>query len=137
MIEWKPEYGTGIPEIDADHQHLFRGLNNLEQAMHRHDERRVIEALLVFLETYAKHHFAREEACMHRLHCPNAAANKTAHAHFLSIFASSKRRLMLGEPSAPIAVQLHQDMCNWITDHILTVDMSLKECVHPADTRKH
>ena len=134
MLEWKPEYATGVPEVDTDHQHLIRGLNHLETALERGEGADVVEALLAFIQTYSNHHFGREEGCMMRLKCPTAAANKAAHEQFRSRFAAAKVRLSspAGATTA-VALGVHRELSDWMADHILRVDSGLKQCLHAGE----
>lgn len=129
MLEWKPEFATGVEEIDADHQQLIRGLNHLEAAMQRGQGSKIIDALLTFLETYSNQHFHREELCMQRLNCPTAAANRAAHDQFRVTFANAKSRLQSPSATALVAFQVHRELCDWITNHIMKVDAGLRQCV--------
>ena len=55
--------------------------------------RRRIERTLTFLTTYTATHFTHEEACMTRMHCRAAEANKTAHDAMRGEIAKIKSRI--------------------------------------------
>ncbi len=128
MINWKTEYETGVAEVDHDHRRLVEGLNKLEELLQTGRGSESVGAVLSFLERYANEHFSREEACMHRLKCPTAAANVAAHEQFRQTFAKAKEKLENPGSSALVARRVHGDLVNWITSHILRVDMGLKTC---------
>ncbi len=128
MIIWKSEYETGVAEVDHDHQRLVEGLNKLEELLQTGRGSESVAAVLGFLERYANEHFSREETCMHRLKCPNAAANVAAHAQFRQTFAKAKEKLENPGSSALVARRVHGDLVEWITSHILKIDMALKTC---------
>ncbi len=128
MIVWKPEFDTGVAEVDHDHKRLAEGLNKLEELLQTGRGSEGIPAVLDFLERYANEHFAREETCMHRLKCPTAAANVTAHAQFRQTFAKAKEKLQNPAASALVARQVHGELVAWITSHILKIDMGLRSC---------
>ncbi len=134
MLSWSPEFATGVAEVDADHQQLITSLNQLEIALKSGEGSKHVPVLLKFLEDYANIHFAREEACMHRLKCPTAQANVAAHEQFRATFARAKQRMAASSAGALVAVQVHRELCDWITKHILRVDSGLKQCVRTADT---
>lgn len=133
MLEWKPEFATGVDQIDADHKQLIRGLNHLEAALQRGERSKVIEALLAFLETYSNAHFEREEACMQKLNCPTAASNKAAHAEFRKTFAAVKTNLQSPTATAAMATEVHRDLCDWVANHILRIDSGLQRCIGHRD----
>ncbi len=132
MIEWSSQYETGVPEVDAAHQRLVEGLNRLELLLQQGQASRQVTDLLDFLERYAGQHFAQEEACMHRLRCPTAAANVAAHQQFRDTFAKARERLANPAAGALVARQIHGELCAWITNHILKIDTGLRSCARLA-----
>jgi hemerythrin len=132
MLIWKSEFETGVAEVDADHRELIIGLNHLETALQSGEGSKTIPKVLAFLEAYANQHFAREEACMYKLQCPTAIANKTAHQQFRQTFARAKERMASSSAAALVAAQVHRELCEWITNHIMKIDSGLKGCTHKA-----
>lgn len=128
MIHWKSEFDTGVAEVDHDHKRLVEGLNKLEELITTGRGSESISAVLGFLDRYSNEHFAREEACMHRMQCPAAAANKAAHAQFRETFAKAKAKLGGTGASALVARQVHSELVAWITNHILKIDMNMRSC---------
>jgi hemerythrin len=129
MLIWDPAFETGVAEVDADHRELIKGLNHLEEALKSGEGSKKVSSMLAFLEAYANQHFSREEACMYRLQCPTAIANKTAHQQFRETFARAKERLGAPGTGALVATQVHRELCDWISHHILQVDSGLRRCV--------
>ena len=138
MIQWSPDYETGIREIDDDHKRLAEGLNQLEQALASGSGARNINQLLNFLSSYATTHFAREEKCMAHHQCPTAAANKAAHQDFIRKFSAAQAKIAKtsGTAAALVAMQVHRELSDWILQHILRVDSALKRCAAPATAPK-
>lgn len=128
MLTWKPEFDTGVAEVDHDHKRLVEGLNKLEELLSTGKGSESITAVLAFLERYANEHFAREETCMHRMRCPTEAANLVAHAQFRQTFAKAKEKLQNPASGALVARQVHTELVNWITNHIMKIDMGLRRC---------
>jgi len=131
MLTWKPEFDTGVAEVDHDHRRLVEGLNKLEELLLTGKGSESIDAVLAFLARYADEHFAREEACMHRRQCPTAAANLAAHAQFRQTFAKAKEKLQNPGASALVARRVHGELVDWITNHIMKIDMGLRRCARP------
>ena len=130
MLVWSEKFETGVAEVDADHQRLVKALNQLEELFQRGAASKAVFDLLDFLGRYADQHFKREEACMHRLSCPTAAANITAHQQFMATFAKARDKLNDPTTSALVVRQIHQQLCDWIQNHIMKTDMGLKACAH-------
>lgn len=127
MITWSDTYATGVARIDEEHQKLVGMLNDLEQAIQRGQGSQLIGAVIDGLARYADTHFAYEEGCMQRLHCPTASANQQAHAGFRTMIAKARARLT-GGGNALAAQQVHRELCDWIVNHILRVDSALRRC---------
>ena len=127
MISWKPDYETGVAEVDHDHKRLFEGINKLEELVQTGRASASIPAVIDFLERYANEHFAREEAWMERVKCPCAAANLAAHAQFRQTFAKAKERLKNPGTAALVAHQVHKELGDWLTNHILKIDINLRK----------
>ena len=126
MINWKPDYETGVAEVDHDHKRLFEGINKLEELVQTGRGSASIPAVIDFLERYANEHFAREEAWMERVKCPLAAANLAAHAQFRQTFAKAKERLKNPGSAALVSHQVHKELSDWLTNHILKIDINLR-----------
>jgi hemerythrin len=126
---------TGVPEIDAQHKELIKRLNELFERMQRGDGVQTISSVLDFVGNYATRHFAHEEECMNRMHCPAAIANKQAHAAFLTTFTTLRRRFDLEGPSALLAIETQKQLTTWLTGHICKVDTQMKTCVKNGAAR--
>ena len=130
MLEWKSAYETGVLSIDEQHKVLFDHINQLGQLL---EKERIDPAeahnLMTFLESYAKRHFNGEENCMARFHCPAYARNKEDHALFLNMFEFYKGQNEIAPTSKAMLERLHETMVWWINQHILKVDVQLKDSV--------
>ncbi len=121
---------TGVPEIDAQHQELIRRFNSFHDAVVHARGREAIGQTLRFLHEYARTHFSKEEACMAAYRCPAAATNKAAHDEVRAQLAKIEERMDRAGIQSIDVVQLELILGNWIRDHICTVDVKLRECVH-------
>ena len=127
MLEWKPEYETGVPTVDAQHGMLFNNLNLLETLLAQ-EAFNPTEAnyLLNFLERYATQHFHDEESCMARFRCPAYAKNRAEHANFMEIVRVARAQFDESDRQKEILKRLHESMVWWIHHHILRVDIQLR-----------
>ena len=65
MPIWNADLAVGVPDIDAQHQELFRRADALLAAMkERQPADREVERLFLFLDEYCSRHFASEERLM-------------------------------------------------------------------------
>jgi hemerythrin len=130
MLEWKTDYETGVPELDAQHKVLFDTINRLGKLLERPEiERSKVGYLLASLEDYAGRHFNGEETCMARFQCPAHGRNKKEHEMFLHILGIARGEFESTTAPKEVLERLHESMVWWISDHILKVDVQLKSCV--------
>lgn len=120
---------TGDAEIDAQHKVLITRINELFDFMRQGRGTEGLPGLLDFLGNYARLHFAHEEACMNRNRCPAAASNKAAHAEFMTIFGTIRRRLETEGANARLVIEAQQQLSSWITQHIVRTDTQLRPCL--------
>jgi len=130
MLEWKPAYETGVPEIDTQHKVLFDNINRLGKLLDKAEvDRAEADYLLKFLENYAEQHFKGEESCMARYRCPAHNRNKEEHAQFRTILGFAIGQYETATTPKVVLTRLHDSMVWWISNHILKVDVQLKSCV--------
>ena len=133
QIDWNEAYSVGVAEIDAQHQELIRRVNHLYGAIASGRGQAEIGVTLNFLGEYVAWHFASEEACMARHQCPIAEVNQTAHATFIALFDTLRRRFEHDGPTESLATDLQLQISAWIVNHILRVDTHLRVCVSQAN----
>jgi hemerythrin len=128
MLEWKPDYETGVPAIDTHHKVLFDNINQLGKLLDKAEiERAESDYLLEFLEQYAAQHFKAEETCMARYRCPAHAKNKTEHGQFLNVVRYCRTEYAATTAAREVLERLHASLVWWIKNHILKVDAQLKD----------
>lgn len=129
MIRWEEKYETGIEQIDHQHKWIFNFANNLETQLKDEHQKTDIDHVLASMEEYAQKHFQYEEHCMHRLHCPVAEKNQSAHAHFIEAYENFMERYNREGHSEELAWKIHDMVEKWIVNHICQIDIHLKSCV--------
>jgi hemerythrin len=132
MIVWNENLSTGDEHTDAQHKVLIEKLNEFDEVISRNqggDIRRTAGEVLDFLQFYAAWHFTQEEACMEKLQCPAAAANKVAHAAFLEMFGRFYSQWQTSSMDIALARVTYHQLSDWVTNHIMTIDVKLKECL--------
>ena len=132
MLEWNPDYETGVLAIDTQHKVLFDTINRIEKLLGKEEfDRAETDYLLKFLEQYAAQHFKAEETCMARYHCPVHTKNQEEHEQFLKIVRHSKSECATATPIREALERLHATAVWWINSHILKVALQLKGRVAP------
>jgi hemerythrin len=125
--KWSTEFITGLKEIDEHHFTIIKKLYEIEQLIQINPTKSEIMDALLFLESYTQMHFKFEESLMAEQNCPAAKENKQQHAMFIDKVHGFNQNFahndMMDVDLKDIAVELS----NWIINHILQVDMKLKE----------
>ena len=131
-ISWNSTMATGLNNIDSQHRELFRQVDLLIAAMSQGKGRQEVGRILDFLGQYVHDHFADEEQEMDRYQCPAAAANRAAHAQFITTFQAMRRLATEGSNPAMV-IQIQNTLTKWLTDHIRRIDTQLLQCVNNGE----
>ncbi len=76
---WQAAYLTGHPEIDREHQELFRLVNTLHAGMQKDQDRLALKHMLEDLAAHTDAHFQQEELLMKRWDYPRYERHKQSH----------------------------------------------------------
>ena len=128
-ITWSNQYATSVPEIDEHHKTIITQLNTLHDQMKQGKGRQEIIPTLEFLTTYTKMHFAAEEKLMQEYRCPVAELNKQQHTEFIQKVVALGTRFEKEGASPTLTLTIQHDLTDWILNHILKIDLQLKNCV--------
>jgi hemerythrin len=108
---------------------LFRTAEVFRSALDSGKGDRVYGALLQTLELYVRTHFAYEEGCMARYHCPMAKRNADAHTEFTKVLARFQQHYAAHGFDRDDALNLVDTIDRWLVDHIGRIDVHLKDSV--------
>lgn len=122
-LEWSDEYLTGIESIDADHQVLFRLVNELHEKMDAGLDEAIVGGALDALIDYVDVHFRREERLMQDSNYPDRVAHARQHRD-LSRTVHSLKVLFDDNPHELESECIMDFLCDWLNDHILETDMA-------------
>jgi hemerythrin-like metal-binding protein len=92
---WKPSFCSLDPEVDLDHQLLFKLLDRVA-TLRRESDVEDLNPLLDQLLEYTFAHFAREERVMVSVGYPRSAHHSEAHAAVRKALIESLRRVVKG-----------------------------------------
>lgn len=133
MVAWNAKLSTGDERTDSQHKVLIEKLNEFEKIISDNssgDIRRAAGEVLDFLQFYAAWHFSQEEQLMDEVNCPVAEENKKAHARFLDMFGKFYTQWQTSSMDIALARTTYHQLSEWVTNHIMTVDIKLNSCVH-------
>ncbi len=128
MIKWTPSLAVGHQTIDAQHQELFRRLEQLMVAMMK-GEKAETGRLFDFLGAYVVEHFGVEERLMQEHAYPEFAAHKAAHERFVADYAALKSGLGSagGGGGAALTIKVQNWCGDWLKAHIAGTDQKLAQ----------
>jgi hemerythrin len=120
-IEWRPEFSTGIAEVDHEHRGLIELINTaLAKCAEAPAARREIQAALgeIFARTTA--HFALEERLMERLEYDQRREHKRDHERLLEDI----RDIMdgVGQDAGFDQELFAARLSSWFSEHFRTHD---------------
>jgi len=128
-VVWKDEYSTGEPEIDKQHQILFKYLDDLEDHMEQGIDASYVSNLLDNIGLFTRSHFCYEEICMRRTKCPIASKNKQHHTKLLAAYTQYCKQFETEGVSNELIQKLHDFLESWLVNHILKIDTNLRACL--------
>jgi hemerythrin len=132
LITWDQSLSTGDERTDSQHLVLIDKLNEFDAVIsgsNSGDIRRAAGEVLDFLQFYAAWHFQQEEAVMAKMNCPAAEQNKLAHAKFIGDFGRFYSQWQTSSMDLGLARKTYEQLRDWVVDHILTIDVQMKDCV--------
>ena len=116
-IQWSPSLAVGVPEIDAQHQELFRRAERLVTAL-RAGERGEVEPLVRYLTEYVVEHFSAEERYMSEIGYPGLEAHRE---DFTEMIADYERK----GPTPLVALTMHNWLSDWLRRHVGGLDVEI------------
>jgi hemerythrin len=121
-ISWYPALELGVPELDRQHQELFRRVDMLVEAMMRRQGPEELARIFDFLGGYVFEHFAAEESLM-RVHAyPQLPAHEAEHKRFIDDFRGLQREYAAEGPTALLLVRVNARVTQWLAEHISRTD---------------
>jgi hemerythrin len=128
-IEWDDaKLGTGLPDIDEQHREWIRRYNEFDDAVMNGQGTATIFNTLAFLVQYTETHFSHEEDRMQECDCPAQAQNRAAHDKFRTHLDEMLSWLEQTKPTSVEVIVLKQELEDWLTNHISTIDIQLRGC---------
>ena len=135
-MTWLPEMSVGVEELDEDHKTLIRIINQLADSLEGEANTAALTQCLNGLARYAEYHFAREEAVMTGCGYAGLTEHQGEHEDFTKTIQAirsdvdSLAKTEGNERDTGDAGQaLLSYLKNWLTHHILTIDMDYRPFV--------
>jgi hemerythrin len=123
-LQWTTALSVGVPQIDAQHQELFRRADRLLEAMIARD-RTEAGRLIGFLREYALVHFGAEEELMRERRFPGYEVHKAEHDAFAAELEGLAALHATDGPTAALVLHLERRVCDWLRGHVTFTDVAL------------
>ena len=124
LIEWRPEFETGVPDVDHEHRELVDLINQLHEQMGGDAEPAEISAFLGEVFARISAHFALEESIMRKHQYDQYIEHKTDHEKLLDDIRDIMDDLEAGKYAA-YDEALSSAVRDWFVDHFKTKDARL------------
>ncbi|MGA2435860.1 MAG: bacteriohemerythrin [Bryobacteraceae bacterium] len=123
MFQWRDDFGIGVPEIDAQHNTLFRTAEEVHKALLGGHGQDILVKVFVRLIAYTRTHFAAEEKLMQASGYPEYERHKAMHVEFTAKVKQFCRDLNSGR--IPLTAALLKFLEGWLAEHICEADRRL------------
>lgn len=130
VYAWDQEYATGIPSIDAQHQWMFKLVQELYDAYRSGKAKEAIPGMLTNLVSYCLTHFNDEEAQMKQHRFPALAFHREEHRQLMTRVYHLHERYANNEPD--VAMEMSILLSNWLKTHIQEQDQVFAEFLRPS-----
>ena len=124
MIEWKTEFSVNNDEIDEQHKVLIGMLGDMERIIQSEDFNYInLVNTVEGLENYVRVHFDYEEELMVRHSYPRIMEHTREH----NVFRDKLQNTYVLDIKQPreFYCEMFDYLLNWLSGHILKVDMEL------------
>ncbi|MGQ1890731.1 bacteriohemerythrin [Thermophagus sp. OGC60D27] len=127
MIKWKSDYSVNQPNIDQEHQSLFRMLNQFYQGIKDGSSKERLAQLIKGLLEYAQNHFSHEERFMQSIGYPRLQTHRKEHHAFIQKVNEFYDKYSSGR--LILSLEVTGFIKDWITNHILNEDKKYADFV--------
>jgi hemerythrin len=121
-IRWDDKFSVGIPLIDEQHKMLIQRVNDLANAIERHQSVGEIVRVLGFLIDYAHFHFATEEKHMIEHDYPGLTDHTRQHEEFKTTLNHLTEDFEEEGATQALADSINTFLTHWLITHFQEVD---------------
>ncbi len=127
LITWDNSFRIGNYLVDAQHQELFRMVNDLHEAIVAGRGKDILNPTLAKLVNYTVQHFGAEEALMRAVGYPAFQVHRGKHRDLADKVKDLVGKYGRGE--LVVSITLSRFLADWLQHHIMENDMALIQYV--------
>lgn len=138
-LKWKDEFELGIPEIDQEHERLFRIMTKMHNLLKepQKQEFACVEGLK-YLRSYTLQHFVHEEEYMRSIGYEGYEMHKQMHRAFTHVTLPALERHLENEKYSPQSIERFLGIClGWLIAHTRFEDAAIVGRVSSKWTDEH
>ena len=125
IVQWDGSMNIGVKEIDAQHEHLFTVINNMQEKMLKAHNRNAVIDALDSARNFVRYHFATEEKLLLAHAYPDLENHLADHRAFGEKIDRLARIMeQAGEAAGEAAADLLGYLLGWLAAHIITKDLA-------------
>lgn len=124
LIEWRKEFETGIPEVDAEHAQLIDLINKFLHKLNEKLSKEAVDGTLAEIEARITSHFALEEKIMRARGYDDYANHKADHERLLAEIRTIRDSISSGAET-DFGGTLRDRISAWFVGHFKSKDVNL------------
>lgn len=124
-LNWSPKFSIGHDKIDAQHEHLFKLLAQIQRQAYCPDQRGLVKQSLAALFDYTQRHFRDEEELMLKIGYPDYTLHSVQHDKLLNQVEDMMDNFRDGEIVAVNELLLF--LTDWLVEHIVGEDLAFSK----------
>lgn len=121
LVGWNEKYSVKVDQLDADHQQLFRLIDELYDAMKSGKGKSQVVDTVNRLKDYSVYHFKKEEEMLAKINYQGLAEQKAEHRKFIQKVDELQTKANQGGVMV-LSVEVSNFMNEWLKSHIMSVD---------------
>ncbi len=128
---WKDNYELGVPQVDAQHQELFRRVDSFMRALRSEDcwdeKTPKINETLEFMKGYVVEHFRDEEEFQRSINYPRYEAHKQIHADMVNYVLEVSKQFEQSNYDEHLMQQFGGRLLAWLINHVAAEDQRIAD----------
>ena len=124
-VEWTPDLGTEVQEIDDQHKELFKRIDSLLESWKQGKAVAEVDKVIAFLTEYVVFHFGNEEKYMNKYGYTNKVQHLAQHDMFVKSFGKLRDRFKNEGVKPELIEDATQLLVDWLKNHIKYSDKAL------------
>ena len=128
---WKDSYQLGVPQVDMQHQELFKRVESFLRALRSEDcwDEKIpkINETLEFMKRYVVEHFHDEEEFQRSINYPRYEAHKQIHADMVDYVLEVSKQFEQSNYDEQLMQQFGGRLLAWLINHVAAEDQRIAD----------